>query len=109
MYYGSNKTSYHLPISSVSVEGNKPYSVQQFSLSISILISALVFIITNHSQTNGFISFYSAHCSVSFAHHKHSSLIALIPIHLPINVHTQSLKQVTPQTRTSPSTHPSFM
>ena len=108
MYYDSNKISYHLSISSVSVQGNKPYSVQQLLLSISVLISALVFI-TNHSQTDNFVSFYPARCSVSFAHHEHSSLIALVSIHLPINTHTQSLKQVTPQTCTLPSTCLSFM
>ena len=88
MYYDSNKESYHLSISSISVQGNEPYSVQQFLSSISILVSALVFIITNHSQMDSFVSFYSAHCSVSFAHHEHLSLIALVSIHLPINIHT---------------------
>ena len=109
MYYNSNKTSYYLPISSVSVQDNEPYSVQQLSSSISILVSALVFIVTNHSQMNGFVSFYSACHSVLFACHKHSSLVALISIHLPINICMQSLKQVTPQTHTLPSTRPGFM
>ena len=66
MYYDSNKESYHLPISSVSVQGNKPYSVQQFSLSISILVSALVFIVANHSQTDGCLFLLSL--SFSFVH-----------------------------------------
>ena len=108
MYYNSNKTSYHLPISSVLVQGNEPYSVQQLSSSISILVSALVFVIANCSQMDSFISFYSAHHSVLFAHHEHLSLIALVSIHLPINIRMQSLKQVIPQTRTLPSTHPGF-
>ena len=109
MYYDSNKISYHPPISSVSVQGNKPYSVQQFLLSISIFVSALVFVITNHSQTNGFVSFYSACHLVLFACHECSPLVALVPIHLPVNIHVQSLKQVTPQTHTLPSTRPGFM
>ena len=107
MYYNLNKTSYHLPISLVSVQGNKPYSVQQSSSSISILITALDFVVANHSQTNGFISFYSAHHLVSFTHHKHLPLIALIPIYLFVNIFMQSLKQVIPQTCTSHSTRPS--
>ena len=109
MYYNSNKTSYYLPISSVSVQDNEPYSVQQLSSSISILVSALVFVVANHSQTDGFISFYSAYCSVLFTCHEHLSLVALVSIHLPINICVQSLKQVTPQTHTSPSTCPGFM
>ena len=82
MYYDSNKISYHLPTSSVSVQDNKPYSVQQSSSSISILVAALDFIIANCSQTNGFVSFYSVCRLVSFAHHKRSPLIALVPIPL---------------------------
>ena len=82
MYYDSNKISYHLPTSSVSVQDNKSYSVQQSSSSISILVAALDFVIASHSQTNSFISFYSACHLVSFTHHERSPLIALIPIHL---------------------------
>ena len=82
MYYDSNKISYHLPTSSVSVQDNKPYSVQQSLSSISILVIALDFVIANCSQMNGFVSFYSACCLVSFAHHECLPLITLVPIHL---------------------------